>query len=227
MRAVLQNALILALAFGVFVGITLILREDVPPPAWLPFDPQKDVWLAPLLKLFGAVLLAPPLAALIASLVMLGAGPRHRIQPGRDASGVTELRLITGAKWTAAGLALMTFAGLVFALITGDEPLGIWLFASPMLALCLYGLVLCFVVRARYDRDGLSSVYYRLRWQHNDWADLQDIRVDSGPGDVIFDFGDKGRQRLSTYYVGIGDCMRYAEERTREIDAQNARTSRS
>ncbi|MXQ08192.1 hypothetical protein GQ651_10090 [Alphaproteobacteria bacterium GH1-50] len=222
MIAVLRNALILVLAFGVFVGITLILREDVPPPAWLPFDPQKDVWLVPLLKLFGTVLLAPPLAALIASLVMLGAGPHQRIRPGRDASGTTELRLIPGAKWTAAGLALMMFAGLVFALIAGDEPFGIWLFVSPMLAACLYGLILCFTVRARYDCDGLSSIYYLLRWQTNDWADLRDIRVDNGPGDVIFDFGDKGVQRLSIYYVGIGDCMRFAEKRVKEIDTDHA-----
>lgn len=222
MLAVLRNALVLALALGVFIGITLILREDVPPPAWLPFDPQKDVWLAPLLKLFGVVLLAPPFAALIASLIMLGGRAADQRQPTADSTGVTDLRLHPGARWTAIALCILLLGGIVFALIAGDEPLGIWLFVSPMIAACLYGLVLSLTVRARYDREGLSSIYYRLRWQTNAWADLQDIRVDSGPGDVIFDFGDKGVQRLSAYYVGIGDCMRYAEQRTREIDAVNA-----
>ena len=222
MLAVLRNALILVLAFGVFVGITLILREDVPPPAWLPFDPHKEVWLAPLLKLFGVVLLAPPFAALIASLVMLGGRASEQHRPEANRGGVTDLRLHPGAKWTAIGLSILLLGGIVFALIAGDEPLGIWLFVSPMIAACLYGLVLCLTARARYDHAGLSSIYYRLRWQSNRWEDLQDIRVDSGPGDVIFDFGDKGVQRLSAYYVGIGDCMRYAEQRTREIDAVNA-----
>jgi len=226
MRAIARNALVLALAFGVFVGITLILREDVPPPDWLPFDPRKDIWLAPLLKLFGVVLLAPPFAALIASVILLGAKPRFRQRPTPDATGVTQLRLVAGVKWTAAGLALLLLGAILFALIAGDEPLGIWLFVSPMIAGCLYGLVLCFTVRAQYDDEGLSSVYYRLRWQTNAWEDLQEIRVDSGPGDVVFDFGQKGVQRLSAYYVGIGDCMRFAEQRTREIDARHARTPR-
>ena len=219
MLAVLRNALILVLAFGVFVGITLILREDVPRPAWLPFDPMKEAWLAPVLKLFGAVLLAPPLAALIGSLMMLGT---NEPEPRHVTGKVTELHLRRGAKWTAMGLCLLMLGGLLFALIDRNEPLGTWLLVSPVIAACLYGLVLCLTVRAQYNALGLSSIYYRLRWKANDWADLREIRVDGGPGDVVLDFGDKGVQRLSIYYVGIGDCMRFAEKRVKEIDTDHA-----
>lgn len=218
MKTVLSRLAVLACAFGIFVLITLILREDVPMPDWIPFDLQKSVWLAPVLKLFGVVLLAPPFAALIAALITLGSDPGGREPASTNADGQIELRLTAGAKYTAVSTCLIVLGMIFFALIWQDEPLGIWLFVSPLILAFLYGLVLCFSVRARYDRDRVTSLYYSLRWRENRWADLTGIEVDGAAGDVVLRFGDKGSQRLSTYYGGISHLIDFAQSvlRSRE-----------
>lgn len=223
MLRVARNALILVLAFAVFVMITLILREDVAMPAWVPFDLHKDVWLAHLLKLFGILLIGPPLVSLIVSLVLLGSDPAGREYTPIAKDGMRELRLAPGAKYTCIGISVGVLAAIFLALIWQEEHLGIWLFASPVIIAFLYGLVLCFAVRARYDDKGIASIYYGLRWRRNRWEDLTGITVDPGPGDVVLRFGTAGIQRLSAYYAGIGTFMDFAHARLREAD--DARTA--
>lgn len=210
MKTVLARLVILACAFGVFILITLILREDVPMPDWVPFDLHKSVWLAPVLKLFGVLLLAPPFARLVASLMVLGSAPGWQAGPQPDEKGVVQLRLMKGPKYTAIGLCLTVFGAIIFALIWQEEPSGIWLFVSPLLLALLYGLVLCFAVRAQYDQRRVAALYYGLRWRENRWADLSGVAIDSSAGDIILRFGDRGSLRLSAYYDGIGGLLRHA-----------------
>lgn len=220
MKQVILNLIALSCAFGVFLLITLILSEDAAMPGWLPFDLHKEAWLAPLLKVFGTLLIAPPLAALVGSLVVLGTDPlrRSRARPTRD--GQMEMTLKPGAKYTAIGMCLLLLGGIVFALIWQDEPVGVWLFVSPMILATLYGLLLCFVVRARYDDTGISSIYYGLRWQHRDWRDLTALELQSGPGDIVLRFGEKGPLRVSVYYNGIMDLVDHAKRALRtNLDA--------
>ncbi len=218
MKTVASRLVILACAFGVFVLIALILREDVPMPDWIPFDLHKSVWLAPVLKLFGVLLLASPFAGVIAAFIVLGSDPEGREPATTDAAGRFELRLAPGAKYTAVGFTLIVLGMLLFALIWKEEPLGIWLFVSPLILAFLYGLVLCFAVRARYDDDRVASLYYSLRWREHRWDDLTGIEFDGGAGDVILRFGDKGNQRLSAYYSGIGHLIEFAHSVLQQRD---------
>lgn len=210
---IIGQIIILACAVGIFWLITLILAEDVPLPAWVPFDPQKDLWLGPLLKIFGTLLLAPPLATLMISIILLGYNPRG--DNLYEASGPVVLELGHGARLGGAGICALMAGALIAALILQNEPLGIWFFVSPMLLACLYGVVLCFVVRATYDGDGISSIYYGLRWKHNDWQDLIGIEHASGAGDIVFRFRDQS-QRVSVYYNGIDNLLQFAHVKLNE-----------
>lgn len=220
MKQVISNLIALSCAFGVFFLITLILSEDVAMPPWIPFELRKDTWLAPLLRVFGILLLAPPMAALIGSLTVLGTDPYRRSRARATGTGELELTLKPGPKYTAIGLCLLFLGGIVFALIWQEEPLGIWLFVSPMILATLYGLVLCFVVRARFDDTGISAIYYGLRWQHRDWRDLTALELQNGAGDMVLRFGDKGPLRVSVYYNGILDLVDHAKRELRtNLDA--------
>lgn len=213
MARIAGQIVILACAAGVFWFVTLILNEDVPMPAWLPFDFQKDTWLAPLLRVFGALLLAPPVAALMVSIILLGYEPRG--QNLYDGKGPIVLSLGPGARYGGAGLCLVLMCAIVAVLIWQNEPLGIWLFTSPILLACLYGVVLCFVVRATYDEDGISSIYYGLRWKQDKWSELTAVYDDPGPGDIVLQFGEK-TQRVSAYYNGIGNLVQFANVKLNE-----------
>ena len=95
MKQVISNLIALSCAFGVFFLITLILSEDVAMPPWIPFELHKDTWLAPLLRVFGILLLASPIAALIGSLAALGTDPYRRSRARATGTGELELTLKT------------------------------------------------------------------------------------------------------------------------------------
>lgn len=214
------QAVALCCAVGVFYLIARILAEDVPMPAWMPFDLRKDLWLAPVLKVFGAILIAPPLVGLLVSLLLLGYAPRDRSL--YDNTGPIELRLAPGAKYTGAGICLMIVGAILYSIYLQDEPWTVWLFAGPVVLAGLYGLVLCFVVRAIYDEREIASVYYALRWRRNDWSELTGIEHHPGPGDIVLRFGGR-TQRLSVYYRGIDDLIAFANVKLKE--AALARTA--
>jgi hypothetical protein len=222
---ILINLACLACAFGVFFLITLILAEDLAMPAWMPFDYHEGSWLALFLRLFGVVLITPPAVALLYSVMRLGADQsRGRLFQDPHETYMT-LRLPVGVKIAAMGLGLGIVVAVITVLVWQKEPWGIWIFASPLIILGVYCMMVFSLIRVDFDQEHIIAMTPLFRWQRHRWADLVNARHHHQWQELRLTFTDGRVARVSTLFNNLPDFVAFMQVKAKEIE--DARTARS
>jgi hypothetical protein len=216
------NLVWLACTIGVLYLIGLILAQDVGVPVWLPFDIHEGGWLAIFLRLFGVVIIAPPVFALIFSVMQIGAD-QSRAALYRDPSvDYLTLRLPAGTKVAGVGLSFLLFLAIIGALIWQDEPLGIWLFASPLMILGLYGMAVFSLIRVDFDQDHIVAMTPLFRWQRHKWSALVAVTHHRDWQELRLKFEDGRIARVSTLFNHLPEFIAFMQAKTKENDDARA-----
>lgn len=218
MKQVLLNLVWLLASFGIFVLLTLILAEDVQTPLWLPFDPHKDVWLAPFLKFFGILILMPPFVALLASLINIGRSGSRGMLFSKSNTGPWTLQLSSGFRVVMLALCFGLCIGILFALWAQEEPLGIWIFASPLLFLAMYGGLVALLTRLDFDQDRVTSLNWTLRRHSFNWRELEEISYNETWYELRLHFAHFGTARVSLYLNDLPGFIAFAQAKLKEAD---------
>lgn len=221
---ILIKLVCLSCAVGVFYLIALILAEDVGMPAWVPFDYHEGSWLALFLRLFGVLVITPPAVALLVSIMCIGAvQSRGRLYQNAQ-SDVLILRLPIGVKIAGVGLSGLLFVAIIAVLIWQDEPWGIWIFASPLLLLGLYGMLVFSLIRVDFDQNYIIAITPLFRWQRHKWAELVEVSVNQEWQEYRLKFEDGRMARVSTLFKDLPDFIAFTQAKIKENE--DARTAR-
>jgi hypothetical protein len=222
---ILINLVWLACAGGVFYLIALILAEDVGMPAWMPFDYHEGSWLALILRLFGVFVITPPAVSLLISIMRIGADQsRGRLYHGAQGDYLV-LRLPVGVKIAGVGFSALLFAAIIAALVWQKEPWGIWVFASPMLLLGLYGVLVFSLIRVDFDQDNIIAMTPLFRWQRHKWTELVEVSLNAEWQEFRLKFADGRMARVSTMFNNLPDFVAFMQAKIKENE--DARTARS
>lgn len=221
---ILINLVCLGCAAGVFYLIALILAEDVEMPAWVPFDYHAGSWLALFLRLFGVLIITPPAIALLISIMRIGADQsRWRLYQNTHGNYLV-LRLPVGVKIAGIGLSGLLFVAIIGVLIWQKEPWGIWLFASPLLLLGLYGMLVFSLIRVDFDQDDIIAMTPLFQWRRHKWTELVEVTINREWQEFRLTFADGRVARVSTLFNNLPDFIAFMQAKIKENE--NARTAR-
>ena len=213
---ILINLVCLACAVGVFYLIALILAEEMPMPGWVPFDYHEGSWLAFFLRFFGVVLITPPAVALLYSVMRIGAD-QSRGRLFHDAhDSYMKMRLPVGVKIAAIGLGSGIVVAVVAVLVWQDEPWGIWVFASPLILLGLYCVMVFSLIRVDFDQEHIVAMTPLFRWQKHRWADLVEVRHNREWQELRLIFTDGRMARVSTLFNNLSDFVAFTQAKAKE-----------
>lgn len=221
---IIVNLIWLACAVGVLYLIGLILSADVGTPAWLPFDLHDGPWVAALLKLFGVAIVTPPFAAVVIAIMNIGADKARGSLYDDPQGDLLRLRLPAGAKVAGIGLGLGLFFAIIGVLVWQNEPWGIWIFASPLMLLGLYGAFIFALIRVDFDQDQIVAMTPLFRWQSHWWRDLQEVSVHNEWQEVRLAFADGRTARVSLYFNNLPEFFAFVRAKIKENE--DARTAR-
>lgn len=206
-----------------FYLIALILAEDLPMPAWMPFDYHEGSWLALFLRFFGVLLITPPAVTLLYSVMRIGADQSRGRLFQNPYDTYTTLRLPIGAKVAAVGLGFGIIIAIIAVLIWQEEPWGIWLFASPLMLLGLYCMLVFSMIRVDFDQEHIIAMTPLFRWQRHRWVDLVEITHNREWQELRLVFADGRIARVSTLFNNLADFVAFAQAKGKEND--DARTA--
>jgi hypothetical protein len=218
MMRIIVNGFCLGAAFYIFYLLTLILAKDLPLPEWMPFDFHDGPWLAATLKLFGVLLVGSPLISfLLAVFEVGGEQARWKLYQGANDDLLT-LRLPVGLRvgMTLLGLLLMT--SVVFMLWYGQEPWAAWIFAAPVLVLCLYAMILFVTIRVEFNQDYIIAMTPALRWQKHEWRNFRQMRFHNEWQELRLQFDDGRIARVSLMFNHLPDFIEFVKDKAKEID---------
>lgn len=223
MKNVILNFIWLIAAFCVFVMVTIILSQGTELPSWVPFDYREGPWLHALLKLFGVVVIITPFTALLGSLFSLGSERSRWALWSDNINDHWTLHLSAGMKWTMVGMAITLAGGAVFALWFQDEPIGIWLFASPLLLFSFYLGLVFLIIKVPFDQTHITAMTPFLKWETHAWADLAEIEYVPSWTEYRLHFRDGRFARVSIYFNEVDDLIEFAKAKLVEQSLPNDR----
>lgn len=191
----------LVFALATFTLIALTLSEDLPAPAWLPFDIHTGPWVAAFLKLFGVLLVTPPAYLTLYRLALIGRIAPQNMETLLD-DGHVALHLPSGFRWGLVIISMGLCGGILFALWVMEEPLGIWVFTSPLWIGAFYAGFYVLLLDGWFDDETLVMTDLRLRRRVYRWQNLETVTNKPEQREVHFDFGPQGKARVSLFLQG-------------------------
>lgn len=214
-------AIYVGLSVPAYIWLALQMAAGSWPEFWFNLDINHKTWNQPVLYFIGLVFVGGPITGLIYRVIFHFTKRSDTEEFRHNTIGRTSLKISWMLRLITVAACILIFGVAIWDIGKLDEPLGMWLFVSPLLGFFLYAMLYILLQKVSFDNYEITAMDMLFRPKTYPWPALTALTNHQSWGEMRLQFGDLGMVRVSYYLSDFSNLAFYAHDIIVQINEAN------